>query len=284
MIEQIRAPSVETSTAIPLPLPLPQGEGEEGTTREKVLAVVKRTFSSPLFWVSVKAVILATFVITVIASPLLVPASITLTIIGLGTLFLAIEIYLLRKPLRSELSLTWALAMNAINGEKYRWWEEIDESITLGALPLVNRGHVEELAEKGISAVLSVVEAFELDSKIFSVPARKEEWKEAGVAMKQFAAAKGEPLPLDLLDDAVEYLRVEIAEGKKVYVHSTTGRERSAMVVICYLMKYNPPKREDRVYETIGYVSSKSPQVNLDMEQIKVLIEYKKSYCSDDSA
>lgn len=273
-------------TAPPLPIPEIERQNESEVSKEKVLEVTLRIFSSPLFWAAIKSVILITFIITAIATPLIIPAALSLFIVGVGVISFAIQIYLLRKPIAYELNLLWNLALNKIDPEKRKWWDDINESIILGALPLRNMGHVEELVEKGVTAILSIVELFEFDSKIFTVPATRATWVEAGVKMKHISTPDYEPIAIDLLDEAVEYIHEQIENGKKLYVHCKSGKGRSPMAVICYLMKYQPPpnSEEDRVMETIAYVTSKRPQVKLDFEQIQFIIDYKKRYCSNASS
>ncbi|XP_066595581.1 phosphatidylglycerophosphatase and protein-tyrosine phosphatase 1 [Prorops nasuta] len=157
------------------------------------------------------------------------------------------------------------------------WYDRIDESVILGALPF--RGMTKQLIEKeNLKAVISMNEDYELwllsntekDWKkhdvlflqlstidIFSVPCQEK--LQAGVNfINQFRNVQSRKLGLN----TSEFVS-KAKEPGTVYVHCKAGRTRSATLVGCYLMMKNNWTPE----EAVTYLRQKRPHILLHKAQ-----------------
>ncbi|XP_074107472.1 protein tyrosine phosphatase, mitochondrial 1 [Cotesia typhae] len=117
-----------------------------------------------------------------------------------------------------------------------RWWDRIDDTVILGALPF--RYMTKQLVdEEKVVAVVSMNEDYEL--KLFSNSA--EEWSKNGVQFLQLSTTDIFETPCqEKLEKGVNFInkfRVDEKNLGTVYVHCKAGRTRSATLVGCYLMK-----------------------------------------------
>ncbi|MFT5318441.1 MAG: hypothetical protein ACI8RA_001705, partial [Chlamydiales bacterium] len=82
-----------------------------------------------------------------------------------------------------SLTLINRIFMNALDRQGWPWWNQIDDNIILGGIPLKNKGHVSTMiSELGVQAVLSLNESFELRTNgLFSEPVSPEDWIGEGV-------------------------------------------------------------------------------------------------------
>lgn len=151
------------------------------------------------------------------------------------------------------------------------WWSKIEPlNLYLGAIPLKNQGHLEQIAELGITDVLSIVEDFELADGWVNSPAKKEDWEALGVQVKQIPAVDFYPLTQQEIQEGIEHLHTLLQEGKTVYVHCKAGRGRSATIVIAYLMKYHGLSFE-QAFSTIKEARS---AINLNAGQQQAIFDY----------
>ncbi|XP_033227819.1 phosphatidylglycerophosphatase and protein-tyrosine phosphatase 1 [Belonocnema kinseyi] len=128
-----------------------------------------------------------------------------------------------------------------------RWFDRIDETVILGALPF--RGMTKELiTEENVKAVISMNEDYEL--KLFSN--NGEEWKKHGVQFLQLPTVDIFEAPCqEMLQLGVDFIKqfrksenkassdgnIDTSKPREsVYVHCKAGRTRSATLVGCYLM------------------------------------------------
>lgn len=156
----------------------------------------------------------------------------------------------------SELSLLNSKILEQIPSWIYKrnWQNEITPHITLGAAPLKNQEHFQNIKQTH-QAVLSFIEDFEHDPHLFGIPAKPEDWKQAGVAFLNLPNRDMHPVKVEDVQRGVEWMHEQILQNKKVYVHCLAGVGRSATVVICYLIKYGnySPKL------AVDFVRSKRP-------------------------
>ena len=154
---------------------------------------------------------------------------------------------------------------------KESWWTKIEPlPLYLGALPLNNQGHLEDIIKLGVTDILSMVEDFEVEDGWFDVPVKGQDWEERGIAHKQIKAVDFLPLKQEEIEEGVEYLNTRLEDGKMVYVHCKAGRGRSASIVIVYLMKYHGLSFD----EAIAFVKQQRPQINLNSEQQGAILKY----------
>ncbi len=112
----------------------------------------------------------------------------------------------------------------------------------LGVLPSQSywQDTLEFMQKEGISAVLSVTEVFENQSKgIVLCPISPKTLLEANISQFQLPARDFGTLSIEEVELGVEYIHAKFLERKSVYVHCKAGRGRSALVVMCYLIKYH---------------------------------------------
>lgn len=133
----------------------------------------------------------------------------------------------------------------------WNFWDTIFEvgttKIVLGALPLtigamgyVMRNDMEKLKTEGIEAVLSVVEVFENTSPGFiASPITPAEWKDNNIKQLQLPTPDFQTISLELIQRGVEFLRWNLINNRSVCIHCKAGRGRSALILMCYLIKYH---------------------------------------------
>lgn len=116
------------------------------------------------------------------------------------------------------------------------WWNNIDDHVILGGIPLHNAGHLEELKNEGISAVLSLLEDFEMAPSIYFHPVAKEDWERSGIKCLQIRVADTCGLQLDDIRQCIDFIMDNIRDHRKIYIHCKAGKGRSASVVLCYML------------------------------------------------
>ncbi|MFH4979257.1 hypothetical protein AB6A40_005966 [Gnathostoma spinigerum] len=132
-------------------------------------------------------------------------------------------------------SLGYNLLRNYLQPVKWAWYNRIDDSVLLGALPF--HSMIDELIEKeNVGGVVCCTEDFETKAGWKAV--RPEDWQKRGIAfysvpMRDFTGTTSRPE----LHRAVGFINTVAASGKSVYVHCKAGRTRSTTVVVCYLMQ-----------------------------------------------
>lgn len=178
----------------------------------------------------------------------------------------------------------WALSHFLFNiALKYSWWNEISEatapqSLYLGAIPLSQkilffkiRDDLEDIANRGVGAVLSVVEPYEMDySGLTMSPIKVRDWKMAGIRHLQLSSPDFRTIKMKKIIKGVEFIRWNILNNRSVYVHCKGGKGRSALVTICYLIKYE----NKTVEEAHDYVRNCRPQIHLRKNQIESVKAY----------
>jgi len=121
-----------------------------------------------------------------------------------------------------------------------RWYDRIDDTVILGALPFSNLT-TKLLNDENVKAVLSLNEDYEL---WFSNG--KKEWEDVGVEFLQLPVTDIFETPQqETLTTGVEFINrfksesstLRTQQNPTVYVHCKAGRTRSATLVGCYLMQ-----------------------------------------------
>ena len=138
------------------------------------------------------------------------------------------------------------LTINLFNFQNYDWWNEVvffenDVKIILGGIPLVckDRNDLIALQKLNVGAVLSVTEIFENTSigNIYS-PVTPDEWKTAGIKHYQIPSMDFWNMHIETIQKGVEFIHWNIKNGRSVYVHCKSGKSRSFLIVVAYLIKY----------------------------------------------
>ncbi|KAI4494392.1 hypothetical protein M0802_008884 [Mischocyttarus mexicanus] len=146
------------------------------------------------------------------------------------------------------------------------WYDRIDETVILGALPF--RTMSKQLVEKeNLKAVVSMNEDYEL----FLLSNSEKEWKKYNVEFLQLSTTDIFEAPCQKkLKTGVDFINKfqctnrklnndNLKESGSVYVHCKAGRTRSATLVGCYLMMKNGWIPE----EAVDYMKSKRQHILL---------------------
>ena len=164
-------------------------------------------------------------------------------------------------------ALSYDLGKNLLSN--WNLWDQIigekgSAQLFLGSLPLkiesLKRNDATELKSIGIEAVLSVVEVFENHSSGNIVsPVMSKEWEELEIKQLQLPSADFKTMSFEMIQRGMEFIRWNLENGRSIYVHCKAGRGRSALIVMCYLIKYQRFTSE----QALAFVSSKRIQVGL---------------------
>ncbi|XP_023012376.1 protein tyrosine phosphatase, mitochondrial 1 [Leptinotarsa decemlineata] len=151
-----------------------------------------------------------------------------------------------------------------------QWYNRIDDTVILGALPFPSI--TKELVEKErVKGVVSMNEDYEL-----FLSNDEKSWKTVGVEFLQLATTDIFATPCQsklvegvrFIDKFVSHGRVEDGiSSHSVYIHCKAGRTRSATLVGCYLMhryKWSPE-------EAVNYMREKRPHILIHSKQWEAL-------------
>lgn len=114
-------------------------------------------------------------------------------------------------------SLGYNLLRNYVQPNRWAWYNRVDETLILGAMPF--RSMKQELVQKeNVGGVVCCTEEFELKAAYQAM--QEDDWKREGVEffavpMKDFTGSAPRPQ----IHEAVEFIESVAAKGKTVYVH-----------------------------------------------------------------
>lgn len=170
-------------------------------------------------------------------------------------------------------SLAYNVFMEKITSRN--WYDRIDETVILGALPF--RGMTKRLTqEENVKGVISMNEDYEL----WLLSNMKKEWESHNVQFLQLSTTDIFESPSqEKLECGVNFINKFRDAGHKgfedsnikndnfepgtVYVHCKAGRTRSATLVGCYLMMKNQWTPE----EAVSHMKQKRPHILLHSAQ-----------------
>ncbi|XP_069115122.1 phosphatidylglycerophosphatase and protein-tyrosine phosphatase 1-like [Argopecten irradians] len=146
------------------------------------------------------------------------------------------------------------------------WYDRIDETVLLGALPL--RGITKQLVEEeNVRGLVSLTEDFEMSQFVNS----EEEWLKFGVKQLRLQTVDYVGTPTqENIHRGVNFILQHRDQRESVYVHCKAGRTRSATVVACYLIKANGWTPE----EAVEFIKTKRSHIWLREKQLKSIDEY----------
>lgn len=128
----------------------------------------------------------------------------------------------------------WVLSLEArlfrVFKKRKRWsWTAVEDGVFLGSLPRWPE-HLAELRARGVRAVLSLNESWELALSPTCVR------EDCGMLMRQLPTPDFfAPSQRDLVE-AVAFIQKNVQAGRGVYVHCNGGKGRSTVCVICWLI------------------------------------------------
>ncbi|GFS26695.1 protein tyrosine phosphatase, mitochondrial 1 [Elysia marginata] len=161
-------------------------------------------------------------------------------------------------------TLAWNIGWCNLTGRA--WYDRLDETVLLGALPL--RPMMKTLVEKEhVKAMVTMNESYEL--KYFT-PSEKE-LSDLGIERLHLSTPDLTATPTqEQITQAVEFIMSHRARKNSVYVHCKAGKTRSATVAACYLMNLH----KWDVKTAVTFMKEKRPVVWLRDKQMKSLHTY----------
>ncbi|KAF4527602.1 hypothetical protein B566_EDAN015156 [Ephemera danica] len=145
-----------------------------------------------------------------------------------------------------------------------RWFDRIDETVLLGALPFQNMTEQFSfnttdrilIKEENVKGVVSMNEDYEL----WLFANNGEDWRTRGVEFLQLSTTDIFETPCqEKLQQGVLFINKFRNTGGSVYVHCKAGRTRSATLVGCYLMQKNGWAPQ----EAVDFMETKRPHILL---------------------
>ncbi|XP_071480187.1 phosphatidylglycerophosphatase and protein-tyrosine phosphatase 1-like [Diadema antillarum] len=161
-------------------------------------------------------------------------------------------------------TLYWNVFMKNVSSRN--WYDRIDTTVILGALPF--RSYISQLKEKeNVRGVISLNEDFELQGRT----PNKEEWASHGIEQLHLPTVDFSGVPnQDFLEQGVRFIQKHAEEGNSVYVHCKAGRTRSATLVGCYLMELNHCTPQ----EAQVFMQAKRPHIILKDKHFRAMYRY----------
>lgn len=130
------------------------------------------------------------------------------------------------------------------------WYDPILPNLWLGGAPSYARDY-EFLLAQGIGAVVDIRAEREDDLALF---------KQHGINHLKLKVADVAAPPPEIIDAGVRFIKEQIEDGRKVYVHCAKGRGRSATLVAGYLMRHKGMSFD----EARTFMRGKRPLVKLE--------------------
>lgn len=242
------------------------GVGVPRLTRQLEDNVAIRIFKSPLTWAVGDASIFVTATIILITSTVTLNPLAILTIavsgVALGVLIFTKKSIIWRDgsllALRIEVFVTHYLhrcCPSCFNEQ--RWYDEIrmpevvfpaGRNVVLGlflsALPMATMGHHEEMlrelnGNEGFSVLTVTMREENTESGLMGDPLYPTDWVELGVRHHQEEIIDLHAGNSDQLIRGSDFIYRNFIEGRNTLVHCKAGRQRSAKMIITYLMRYH---------------------------------------------
>lgn len=146
-------------------------------------------------------------------------------------------------------------------------YDDINDYVILGSIPR-DFNDIALLKREGVTKIISLNEEWEL--------AEVCDPKYAGIKRYEFPTPDFNPPEEFTIVSAVDALEEHISPGErksKIYVHCKAGKGRSAIVVICHLMKINNWSCE----YAIDYVKQQRDTISLNTTQTDAIYKYKEN-------
>ncbi|KAK3027130.1 hypothetical protein RJ639_042424, partial [Escallonia herrerae] len=159
-------------------------------------------------------------------------------------------------------TLLYNVFRNKIQAE-FRWWDQIDQFLLLGAVPFPK--DVPRLKLLGVGGVITLNEPYETLVPTSLYHAQGIDHLVIPTRDYLFAPSFAD------INRAVDFIHENASCGRTTYVHCKAGRGRSTTIVLCYLVEY----KHLTPAAALEYVRSRRPRVLLAPSQWKAVQEYK---------
>jgi protein-tyrosine phosphatase len=153
--------------------------------------------------------------------------------------------------------------------KRWSYWTQLSDKIIVGAIPLKNWNHHEQLSQLGVGAVLSINKKHEFNDLPFSQPVQKKEWQERKIEFLRVSSEDLAPVELTKLSKAVDFVVEQVNLGKIVYVQCTGGRGRSVSAAIAGLVR----TKQWTVEHAYNHVIQLRRQAILSQQQLESVIK-----------
>ncbi|KAE9116525.1 hypothetical protein PF010_g8928 [Phytophthora fragariae] len=162
------------------------------------------------------------------------------------------------------------------------WWSHIESKLILGALPLQNENHLDQLVQdEGVRAIVTMNQSVELLPNLLATPVSPEEWESAQVGQCFGSTGDFSPPTLETIQRCVDFVHEQVdVRQNSTYVHCKAGRGRSTVVVVAFLIQY----RSMTLEAAFDLVKTKRPHVSLHPKQRRILHEFSEKYSSSSSS
>lgn len=141
------------------------------------------------------------------------------------------------------------------------WWDDVDEYVILGALPL--RRDIKKLADLGVRGVINMCREYRGPCA---------EYAKYDIEQLWLPTVDFNPPSLDDVRRGVDFLETKTSLRQKVYVHCKAGRARSATIVLCWLVACRGMTPE----QAQAHLLACRPHVNPELLRRQVVREYLK--------
>ncbi|XP_068117506.1 phosphatidylglycerophosphatase and protein-tyrosine phosphatase 1 [Hyperolius riggenbachi] len=147
-----------------------------------------------------------------------------------------------------------------------KWYDRIDETVILGALPF--RGMSSKLIEEeNVRGVITMNEEYETRLLCHSF----QQWQALGVEQLRLSTVDFTGVPsLENLQKGVEFVHRHREKGHSVYIHCKAGRSRSATMVAAYLIERHKWKPDD----AIAFMANIRPHILIRSRQHEILDKF----------
>ncbi|KAG8564543.1 hypothetical protein GDO81_016514 [Engystomops pustulosus] len=161
-------------------------------------------------------------------------------------------------------TLLYNVIMEKISSRK--WYDRIDETVILGALPF--RGMSDRLIkEENVHGVITMNEEYETRLLCHS----SQEWKSLGVEQLRLSTVDFTGVPtLEHLQEGVAFVHKHREMGHSVYIHCKAGRSRSATMVAAYLIERHKWKPE----AATNFIADIRPHILIHSRQRQMLEKF----------
>ncbi|ETV87791.1 hypothetical protein H257_01245 [Aphanomyces astaci] len=149
---------------------------------------------------------------------------------ALAVAYIVFQLHLLPLPLASMAGKFFFFPMWPFTylARRANYFTEIDDTVILGAVPVVFMGHMSQMAALGVRGVVNVCDEYQGPITAY---------KKCGIAQLRIPTVDHmEPTLEDILK-AVEFIEYHKKLGARVYVHCKAGSGRSGAIVFCWLLK-----------------------------------------------